>query len=525
MLVFTVAFVSLAGFQDDDGVALMVLIVFVGYMTIRYWIFNSGKPLISHEEQSVLFVLYVINANMIRKKLISGQALARSRGSDKITPNVVVDSFANKLVRSAQPLHGSIRKYLPDSVRKQQHSSDEDVPSHRSVSVRSAGGGKSKHKRSTRITVASGDNATEDGLSDSRRSNSSVFSLTVPGPSEDDQLIAQSYDQAVVLFEHNTEQAVSPIMKLTSIPSSAHVSPRNLELNVDAHTTELSDHQSLQSDSKPFTRTSFSLLRRSFSAVDSHSSSAHHPMDFKFSATEHGSASGRFSRNNSADLGTTIDGFAAEQQHSRTSSIDASQQQVLEQVIAGLKSLPNLSLLVIPNPSTSHSALVSIEETQVVGDREDSLRIKPQPQHKPSPSLQQQSHLRASFNNRDKSSIAAESPTIHTESPRNSPQDTTTLLAHPPPSSATPPHSENVSPQTSERLSDRLGAFRLFTTRKVKLRPLVSPSDASLAQPTALLDLSILDMYRDEMEEYYSHNKEEKEEEFEEVEEEVEDVE
>jgi hypothetical protein len=43
--------------------------MFVGFVVLRYLLFNLGKPTISTEEQSVLFVLYVINANTVRKKL------------------------------------------------------------------------------------------------------------------------------------------------------------------------------------------------------------------------------------------------------------------------------------------------------------------------------------------------------------------------------------------------------------------------------------------------------------------------
>jgi hypothetical protein len=77
-------------------------------MTIRYIIWNHGKTTISSEEQSVLFVLYVINANEIRKKHIHDQAMAKMHHSDSFQTESVLHNLGEKIARGTQPLRGSL---------------------------------------------------------------------------------------------------------------------------------------------------------------------------------------------------------------------------------------------------------------------------------------------------------------------------------------------------------------------------------------------------------------------------------
>eukprot|EP01034_Spumella_vulgaris_P032394 gene32394-39989_t len=70
-VVFVISVISLIGFQDDQGAAVIIAIVLLVVLTARYYFRGRHKEVYNSEEQAVLFIAYVVKANTASKRRIT----------------------------------------------------------------------------------------------------------------------------------------------------------------------------------------------------------------------------------------------------------------------------------------------------------------------------------------------------------------------------------------------------------------------------------------------------------------------
>eukprot|EP01034_Spumella_vulgaris_P031270 gene31270-38636_t len=613
--VFLVAIISLLGFQGDHGIVVGCLAVLVVYMAARYWIWNSGKPTISSEEQSVLFVLYVINANATRKKLIHDQAMARIHHDSSFHGDFGLHALGDKIARGTQPLRNSVASigsYLtsPHGGFSRQYSFDsrdpaeeaETPPSRKVFSGRRVSNLMQNNKKSMKVGAINVDTSgvSPRSVGDFSINNADAGSVVSADNrfGGDDSSLADDCDSVVPYdgplvtptsstvnttntgITVNNNSAANKFLRLTQ---SDRVSSRpNFLIPTRIETTKhqspavevVEDVQGDESDSLiPLTAEQLEvrekdkkvsptmrMLRDTYATVEAlvTSSPTHHklvkkdsdqigllPMrkgvaertlsklseSPKFSASEQ---IHKTSRNNS-DMDKTIEDFAAEER------VRVSKVGMLLSQPSDIFALPQESGLESITMSASESfkrpprggvqltslvaKLTSVDETdlanQVVGEKEDSFRRKPQPklQLEPPKSLLPPSNATKGLSH---SALDDEDSSGSDSSPNSKARTSPIPLLNskPRPVIHGEPHGSSLKAPQSLTMSTKSGSgmgpsarFKLHAQRSGRFKtPFIAKVFSAGIKGNRYdktnekgMDASILEKYRDELEEYYAN--------------------
>eukprot|EP01034_Spumella_vulgaris_P021320 gene21320-27350_t len=116
-VVFGIAFICMASFQDDGGMSILLFAVFITFMTVNYYVFAVKQQIYSAEEQAVLFIAYVIKANSDRRQRVitRGEHRQTARSQDSNT-------FTRKSKNSASTIGSS-------DIQVHHHHFERDAPS------------------------------------------------------------------------------------------------------------------------------------------------------------------------------------------------------------------------------------------------------------------------------------------------------------------------------------------------------------------------------------------------------------
>ena len=116
-IVFLFGTISIMGFQDDDGIAIITNVAMVGLLTVYYFCGPVNVQILSKEENSTLFRMNVINAH-IRKR--------RAKSFRWMNQKIVTIRRMSKILLPSQ-LEALMGR---DSTTKSRNSAGESSPSH-----------------------------------------------------------------------------------------------------------------------------------------------------------------------------------------------------------------------------------------------------------------------------------------------------------------------------------------------------------------------------------------------------------